>query len=587
MALAPTSVGIRTQLASLVGASLFSKGHGSAKGAFAGSAQASPAFGNLLAGALPTGTDPLAQLESLVANGTPISTVVDTLANQIATAVGQQLPASQRGSGASRTALVESIKTALSPPSNAPPGSASQEVSALAQRLQGWLSGVARVADQQQGQQSDISGQILDATTAKELPAQKQDPQATTTPSTTGAVALARSLLASVAAALGAGSSLPGGTTLPKAGSATSTTHRTASAIPAKPSSAAIATTSTAPARSAPVLDDAVALSDPAAFTALAGPQLSPSPALGGAPAPAPAPQAAAQTAQTATNASPAATPADLVARMLLRAAGVDAQHNSQLPSVATQAQAAPASRGSGGTTTPTATPSLSAAKLSMLLTEAVAAGAEAGGGEAGGQQDAARDASSNASFAASLPSKSAAADRTDATVFAAAPPSSPASASSSQPSSAASGGTSTVDTNALVEQVVTSMAMRTGLDGTSQVRLTLQPASLGTVTLKLTVQGNSVSATAVAQNADVRTALIANHQQLARSLADAGLKLTGFTVDLSNGQSQQQSQHGTNGFGRRYSVHEVEAAGSESETPGTEPSIVPSSTLGLLSYLA
>jgi len=99
------------------------------------------------------------------------------------------------------------------------------------------------------------------------------------------------------------------------------------------------------------------------------------------------------------------------------------------------------------------------------------------------------------------------------------------------------------VDPNAVVDQVLQSISMRTLADGSQTVRMRLVPESLGSVTVNLQVQGSSVNATLVAQNSDVRDALLANQQMLTRSLADAGLKLSGFTVNLANQGNYQQQQ--------------------------------------------
>jgi flagellar hook-length control protein FliK len=131
---------------------------------------------------------------------------------------------------------------------------------------------------------------------------------------------------------------------------------------------------------------------------------------------------------------------------------------------------------------------------------------------------------------------------------------------------------------------------MRTQTDGTSEVRLRLVPEHLGAVTLSLKVDGSNVSATALAQNADVRNALVAHQQQLARSLADSGLKLTSFSVNLSGGNAgHDQQRDRTSGFGRQYAVHEIAASGKTDSTESTpvEPALVPQSTLALLNYLA
>ncbi|MBV8355794.1 MAG: flagellar hook-length control protein FliK [Candidatus Eremiobacteraeota bacterium] len=91
------------------------------------------------------------------------------------------------------------------------------------------------------------------------------------------------------------------------------------------------------------------------------------------------------------------------------------------------------------------------------------------------------------------------------------------------------------VDPNGILDQILQGISMRTFADGTQSVRLRLVPASLGDLTVNLQVQAGAVSASLVAQNADVRDTLLANQQLLMRSLADAGLKLSSFTVSLAN----------------------------------------------------
>ena len=103
-------------------------------------------------------------------------------------------------------------------------------------------------------------------------------------------------------------------------------------------------------------------------------------------------------------------------------------------------------------------------------------------------------------------------------------------------------------DRYAVVEQVLKGLSIRTGLSN-SEVRLRLVPEHLGDINVKLVITNGNVNATLVAANADVRDTLVANQAQLARSLDNAGLKLTGFSVDVSNGgfagfaQQQQQQQ--------------------------------------------
>ena len=137
---------------------------------------------------------------------------------------------------------------------------------------------------------------------------------------------------------------------------------------------------------------------------------------------------------------------------------------------------------------------------------------------------------------------------------------------------------------------MINGMSMRTLAQGTSEIRLQLHPENLGQLTMRLTVTGNQVSATVVAQSADVRSALVANQQDLARSLSQAGLTLSGFSVDVSGGDAgQDQSKDRTAGFGRRYTVHEL---GGQPKTETTEasnlgPSLLGGSNLELFNSLA
>jgi len=132
---------------------------------------------------------------------------------------------------------------------------------------------------------------------------------------------------------------------------------------------------------------------------------------------------------------------------------------------------------------------------------------------------------------------------------------------------------------------------MRTDQSGTSEIRLRLNPDNLGEVTMKLTITGSSVSANVVAQNADVGNALVSNHKQLAQSLSQAGLTLSGFSVDVSGGDAgSRQNQDRTDGFGRRYVVHEIGSSDSTNESAQPSalgPQLLPGSSLELFYYLA
>jgi len=519
-------------------------GHGSHHKGIDPSAQPTNAygasFGNVLSGQMDAlgASDPLAQLTALVQNGTPISTLVDRLAGLVS-----------RRAGVHAGAVAKSIKSSLSPPSKAPPGtSAAQQVAALARRLQSWIGGVAGGAGQRVGQQSETSGQVLDANRARELPAQT-DPESAS--STLDVSALVRSLLAQVAASFGPVQSAQ--TTAAATPLASSSAHAAVSAF----SEAAKASASQASALAR--LQGAVAdnTSD--------------------APAAAPQPQQS--------------DAAGLLARMLMRAATVDAQVNGNavataVPQLRSTNPGGITQHGEGVNFTQTT----AAARLEAALGDIVAATAQNRGGNASTDDQSGSSFRNASSLPADLPttSKAAPAANSDGPAVTV-PTASPAQLFGTQSATSSAFGSS-VDPSAIVEQLVRSMAMRTQSDGTSEVRMRLSPEHLGEVTLNLKVDGSNVSATAVAQNADVRNALVAHQQQLARSLADSGLKLTSFSVNLSGGGAGNHDQRDrTSGFGRQYAVHEVAASGRTdfTESSSVEPAIVPQSTLALFSYLA
>jgi flagellar hook-length control protein FliK len=454
--------------------------------------------------------DPIAQLTSLLQNGTPMATIVDQLSQSIGSSAAQLL-AGKYSSGdldRLRNTITQTIANALSPPSNAPPGTAAEEAAALAARLQRLVESLARDTQNGVGQQNEFSGNLLDANSAKEIPAQQRD---NGTSSTLDASAIARSLLSSVVAALGASTS--------------------------SAQTSAIAQQSAAPGSNAQM---------GASLTAATG---MPSPSISMSNAP------------------------DLLARMLVRAAGADAQING--------ASAAASNADTAGS--PSLSPSALAARFAALLAQGDAGSAITGSSSS----NASTGGNSGRAFDQNLGQTPG-----NATIGIASPPAS--SNLFSQVQSALQNGqgqTTTVDANSVIEQMVSSMAMRTAQQGTSEIRLQLQPENLGQVTMRLTVQGSQVNASVVAQSADVRSALVANHQELARSLSEAGLTLSGFSVDVSGGDAgNDQGKDRTAGFGRRYTVHELASGDATSETADASslgPQILSDSKLELFNYLA
>jgi flagellar hook-length control protein FliK len=99
------------------------------------------------------------------------------------------------------------------------------------------------------------------------------------------------------------------------------------------------------------------------------------------------------------------------------------------------------------------------------------------------------------------------------------------------------------IDHSAIADQVLRGAFLR-NVGTTSEIRLTLVPDTLGDVSVKLVVASGTVAAHVVAETSEVRDALVAAQPQLTKSLADAGLKLTSFNVDLAGSGFAGFSQH-------------------------------------------
>jgi flagellar hook-length control protein FliK len=151
-----------------------------------------------------------------------------------------------------------------------------------------------------------------------------------------------------------------------------------------------------------------------------------------------------------------------------------------------------------------------------------------------------------------------------------------------------------TVDPNLVVDQILRGISLNT-VDTTSTVRMRLVPEELGDVSVKLTIDGSSVSAQVMAQTPAAHDALVAGQGQLERALADAGLKLTSFNVDLAGGfasfqqqQQQQSSQQGqSNGRALLGGVDTPEADDSQLvAAPNFGPPVLAGTSWSALNYL-
>jgi flagellar hook-length control protein FliK len=130
------------------------------------------------------------------------------------------------------------------------------------------------------------------------------------------------------------------------------------------------------------------------------------------------------------------------------------------------------------------------------------------------------------------------------------------------------------VDANAVVDQVLRGVNVRT-TDGSSEVRLRLVPESLGDVNVKLVVTGGSVDASITTHNADAQNVLAGAQNQLAKSLADAGLKLQSFTVSLAGGFAGNRDQQSPPSWTNRSNTRRIGGVESVGADNGEDPALL------------
>jgi flagellar hook-length control protein FliK len=142
------------------------------------------------------------------------------------------------------------------------------------------------------------------------------------------------------------------------------------------------------------------------------------------------------------------------------------------------------------------------------------------------------------------------------------------------------------VDANEIVDQVLRGVSLRTS-DGSSEVRLRLVPENLGDVSVKLVVTGGSVDASITAHTAEAQTALAGGQAQLARTLADAGLKLQSFTVGLAGGGFGDTRDHANQQSWTNSSTRRFGGAHAIDPDDGADSSLIASPVFGPPIYSA
>ncbi|MHB8152828.1 MAG: flagellar hook-length control protein FliK [Vulcanimicrobiaceae bacterium] len=541
-------------------------------------------FGKVLAASLdskaPSATV-VGVLGGLVNHGLPIQTVVQQVAKSVLSYLASHgdVPGSASAPSTQSSAnLLGVLEQALSPPSHGPPGHGPPidaftvsdgvgKVGAIAARLTAILAAIA--PGTQAGQQSDISGQILDAVTAKELPAPSTDPTAKPSGDVAGMV---NALLQAVTDGFTPGTpvKLPTPPDRPIAGSGV---DRLPSFPSAEPPMAPTHLPILAPTSNGGILPPFPSAEPPMAPTH--PPILAPASTYGSAPAP----------LQGSTRTAP-----DLLSRMLGRAAQVDAQVNGTSAPAAQNEAAASLDAASGiiqGTPQGAMPGQPSSAMLaSLALFEHAAMTLSQNGTDPQGQNSTSsgghESLGGNGSSTLGLFGPSSAGSMgfgglVSNALATSLPSTAPAPLPYAGPGS-----------QEILSQVIKGMNLRTVNGTTQEVRLRLVPEHLGDVAIKLTLNGSNVSASMVTQNGDVRNALLAQQHHLARAFAAAGMKLTGFSVNVSGGnQEHANQQHGGRGMGRRYVIHELsgDALASQSLTD-LAPPLLSGATPGLLNCL-
>jgi hypothetical protein len=94
-------------------------------------------------------------------------------------------------------------------------------------------------------------------------------------------------------------------------------------------------------------------------------------------------------------------------------------------------------------------------------------------------------------------------------------------------------------------------------------------------VSVKLVVTGGSVDASITAHNVDAQNVLAGAHNQLAKSLADAGLKLQSFTVSLAGGTAGNRDQQSPPSWTNRPNTRRIGGVDSVGADDGEEPSLL------------
>lgn len=93
-----------------------------------------------------------------------------------------------------------------------------------------------------------------------------------------------------------------------------------------------------------------------------------------------------------------------------------------------------------------------------------------------------------------------------------------------------------------VVDQIVSKVSFKVNGTGQEEMKVHLDPPSLGSVKMKISVEGKVVNATIVTDNHLAKEIIQSNIQQLKDSMAEQGLKLENINVSVGDGKSRDDT---------------------------------------------
>ena len=96
---------------------------------------------------------------------------------------------------------------------------------------------------------------------------------------------------------------------------------------------------------------------------------------------------------------------------------------------------------------------------------------------------------------------------------------------------------------NSVINQIVENAQIIVKGDK-KEIKIHLDPPSLGSIHMKVTMESNSMKVTAIADTPYVKEVIESNLNELKRSLADSGIKVDQFSVFVGHGYNHNNTGH-------------------------------------------